>query len=145
MGGASSLDLMTSTIRIWDAETGVAVRKPLEGHSEECAIPSPTPPVGGTSSLDRIDKTIRIWDAETSAGICQASSWKKLQICCPLLPLAMGSTLLLKLIATLPVCRGHFHISHHLLVIHSMLIFIHCLTRRVGSKTQMATYSIGYP
>jgi WD40 repeat protein len=34
MAGESSPDLMTTTIRIWDAETGAVVSKPLEGHSK---------------------------------------------------------------------------------------------------------------
>jgi WD40 repeat protein len=33
MGGASSPDPMTRTIRIWDAETGAAVGQPLVGHN----------------------------------------------------------------------------------------------------------------
>jgi WD40 repeat protein len=37
MGSTSSPDLTDNTIRIWDAETGAAVGKPLEGHTS-CVV-----------------------------------------------------------------------------------------------------------
>jgi WD40 repeat protein len=45
---------MDKTIRIWDADTGAAVNKPLEGHTEAMCGLLPTLPMGGTSSLDLV-------------------------------------------------------------------------------------------
>jgi len=57
-----------TTIRIWDAETGAAVGKPLEGHSKDVNSVAYSP--NGrhiTSGPD--DTTIRIWDAKTGAAV----------------------------------------------------------------------------
>ena len=56
------------TIRIWDAETGVAVGNPLEGHTDYVLS------VAYSSDGQRIisgskDRTIRIWDAETGTAV----------------------------------------------------------------------------
>ena len=52
------------TIRIWDAETGAAVREPLQGHTGVVLSVAYSPDrehlISGSD-----DKTIRIWDAET--------------------------------------------------------------------------------
>ena len=56
------------TIRIWDAKTGAAVRKPLEGHTDWVNSVAFSPDgryiISGSS-----DCTIRIWTAETGAGV----------------------------------------------------------------------------
>ena len=56
------------TIRTWDAETGAAVRGPLEGHTGVVRSVTYTPNgqhiVSGSN-----DMTIRIWDANTGAAI----------------------------------------------------------------------------
>jgi WD40 repeat protein len=56
------------TIRIWDAETGAAVGKPLEGHTDDIrsVVYSPNGQHIISASADR---TIRIWDANTGAAI----------------------------------------------------------------------------
>jgi len=54
------------TIRIWDADTGAAVSRPLEGHTDSVWSVASSPDgrqiISGSS-----DRTIRIWDAETGA------------------------------------------------------------------------------
>ena len=56
------------TIRIWDAETGAAVGKPLDGHTNWVRSVAYSPDgqhiISGSS-----DETIRIWDAETGAAV----------------------------------------------------------------------------
>ena len=56
------------TIRIWDTETGAAVGKPLEGHSEGVYSVTYSPDGRRIISGSR-DKMIRIWDAETGAAV----------------------------------------------------------------------------
>jgi WD40 repeat protein len=56
------------TIRIWDAETGAAVGKPLEGHTD-CVWSVAYSPDGQHIISGSDDKTIRIWDAETGAAV----------------------------------------------------------------------------
>jgi WD40 repeat protein len=68
MGSTSSLDLDDKTIRIWDAETGAAVGKPLEGHTD-CVWSVAYSPDGQHIISGSDDKTIRIWDAETGAAV----------------------------------------------------------------------------
>jgi WD40 repeat protein len=62
---SGSLD---NTIRLWDAETGDAIGKPLEGHSSSVNSVAFSPDgsriVSGSS-----DNTIRLWDAETGDAI----------------------------------------------------------------------------
>ena len=57
-----------NAIRIWDAETGAAVGKPLEGHSGGVESVAYSPDgrhiISGSS-----DRTIRIWDAESGAAV----------------------------------------------------------------------------
>jgi len=56
------------TIRIWDAETGEAVGKPLEGHTR--GVTSVTySPDGRHIASGSYDKTIRIWNAETGDAV----------------------------------------------------------------------------
>ena len=56
------------TIRIWDAETGAAVGKPLEGHTNWVQSVAYSPDgrhiISGSG-----DSTIRIWVAETGAAV----------------------------------------------------------------------------
>jgi WD40 repeat protein len=68
MGGTLYLDLMTDTIRIWNAETGAVVGKPLEGHSDRVRSVAYSPD-GRHIISGSDDNTIRIWDAETSAAV----------------------------------------------------------------------------
>ena len=58
---------MDRTIRIWDAETGVAFNKPLEGHTEGLQCIACSPNVRHIIS-GSIDTTIQIWDPETGAA-----------------------------------------------------------------------------
>jgi len=57
-----------NTIRIWNAETGHAVGKPLEGHTRGVTSVAYSPDgrhiVSGSD-----DKTIRIWNAETGDAV----------------------------------------------------------------------------
>jgi len=56
------------TIRIWDAETGATVDKPLEGHSWGVNSVAYSP--GGRHIISGSDdKTIRIWDAKTGTPV----------------------------------------------------------------------------
>jgi len=75
-----------------------------------------------------VDNTIRIWDAETGASAGNPFGGQHI---------VSGSNSNL--------CWSHFHINNLSLLAHSMLIFIHSLIHRVGSQTQTAAYSIGYP
>ena len=54
------------TIRIWDAETGSSIGKPLEAHTDSVWSVACSPEgrhiISGSS-----DKTIRIWDANTGS------------------------------------------------------------------------------
>src|SRR5258708_7778488 len=67
--------------------------------------------------------------------------------CSPLLSLRTGSTSLLGLVTTLPVCGMHFHLlpSDLPLVARSILNFMQSPTWRVGSGTQRVVYCTGYP
>ena len=56
------------TIRIWDAETGVAVGKPLEGHTNSVNSVAYSPD-GRHIISGSDDKTIRIWNADTSSAV----------------------------------------------------------------------------
>jgi WD40 repeat protein len=56
------------TIRIWDAETGDAVGKPLEGHTD-CVRSVAYSPDGRHIISGSSDKTIRIWNAETGSAV----------------------------------------------------------------------------
>ena len=57
-----------NAIRIWDAETGDAVGKPLEGHTGNVLSVAYSPDgrhvISGSS-----DKTLRIWNAETGSAV----------------------------------------------------------------------------
>jgi len=56
------------TIRIWDAHTGNAVGKPLEGHTHWVqSVAYSTDGCYITSGS--ADKTIRIWDAKTGVAV----------------------------------------------------------------------------
>ena len=56
------------TIRIWNAETGSGVGRPLEGHTDEvsCLVYSPD---GRYIISGSDDKSIRIWDAEARSRV----------------------------------------------------------------------------
>ena len=56
------------TIRIWDAETGVPVGDPLEGHTD-CVLSVAFSPDGWHIISGSTDCTIRIWDAETGVPV----------------------------------------------------------------------------
>ena len=56
------------TIRIWDAETGAPVGRPLEGHTD-FALDVVYSPNGQHIISTSSDHTIRIWDANTGAEI----------------------------------------------------------------------------
>src|SRR5882757_5176586 len=56
------------TIRIWDAETGVAVGNPLEGHPAY-VLSVAYSPNGQHIISGSEDRTIRIWDAKTGAAV----------------------------------------------------------------------------
>ena len=56
-----------NTIRIWDAETGHAVGKPLVGHTKEVRSVAYSPD-GRHIISGSFDKTIRIWDAEAGSS-----------------------------------------------------------------------------
>ncbi len=56
------------TIRIWDAETGVAVGQPLEGH-DHLVNSIAYSPDGQHIISGSADCTIRIWDADTGAAV----------------------------------------------------------------------------
>ena len=56
------------TIRIWDAENGIAVGNPLEGHSGSVLSVSYSPD-GRYITSGSSDRTVRIWDAETGAAV----------------------------------------------------------------------------
>jgi len=56
------------TIRIWDAETGAAIGKPLNGHTG--SVQSVTYSPNGRHIISgSMDTTIRIWDAKTGAAV----------------------------------------------------------------------------
>jgi len=59
---------LDTTIRIWDAETGDAVGKPLEGHTDSVESVAYSPDgrhiISGSG-----DNTIRIWNAETGSAV----------------------------------------------------------------------------
>jgi WD40 repeat protein len=90
MGVTSSPDPRHRTIRMWDAETGAAVGKPLEGHTDSVRSVAYSPD-GRHIISGSDDHTIRMWDAET--GLQSASlSRGTLTGCSPLLTLPMGAT-----------------------------------------------------
>ena len=92
-----------SAIRIWDAETGTAVGKPLEGIPRVWS--PPTLPMGSTSSLDL--GTVQFEFGMPRLVPQSVGLWsEKLQASCQLLALQIGSTLIQDLITTLPVCRN---------------------------------------
>ena len=55
------------TVRIWDAETGVALFDPLEGHTYGVASVAFSP--DGRRIVSGGDETVRVWDAETGAAL----------------------------------------------------------------------------
>ncbi len=57
-----------STIRIWDAESGVVVGEPLTGHDDSvCSVAHS--PDGHHIISGSMDCTIRIWDADTGVAV----------------------------------------------------------------------------
>ena len=57
-----------TTVRIWDAETGAVVGKPLEGHTSKVNSVAYSPD-GCHIISGSWDNTIRIWDTETGAAV----------------------------------------------------------------------------
>ena len=55
-------------IRIWDAETGIAVGRPLEGHTESVLSVAYSPD-GRHIISGSVNNTIRIWDADTGTAV----------------------------------------------------------------------------
>ncbi|KAJ6559801.1 WD40-repeat-containing domain protein, partial [Mycena capillaripes] len=62
--GSGSTD---NTVRIWDAETGAALKEPLEGHTNSVNSVAFSPNGKKIVSASS-DKTVRIWNAETGAA-----------------------------------------------------------------------------
>ncbi|KAG8983991.1 hypothetical protein FRB93_006865 [Tulasnella sp. JGI-2019a] len=60
-----------STLRLWDAKTGAAIGKPMEGHALQitCMAVSPDSTTIVSGSLDN---TLRLWDAKTGEVIGKA-------------------------------------------------------------------------
>jgi len=56
------------TIRMWDADTGSAVGKPLEGHTDSVWSVAYSPD-GRHITSGSLDKMIRMWDAESGAAV----------------------------------------------------------------------------
>ena len=56
------------TLRIWDAETGSAVGKPFEGHTDGVYSVAYSPD-GRHIISGSADKTIRMWDAENGSAV----------------------------------------------------------------------------
>src|SRR5258706_512449 len=100
--------------------------------------------MGATSSLDLM--TTRFESGMPRLVQQLVIRWRGIpRGCCPLLlPLPMGSTPFLDLMATPSVWGNHFRVNHPALVIRFMLVYVHDLTHRVGSEIQTAAYSIGY-
>src|SRR5258708_19521024 len=57
-----------NTIRMWDAETGSAVGKPLEGHTRTVMSVAYSPD-GRHIISGSEDNTILMWDAETGSAV----------------------------------------------------------------------------
>jgi WD40 repeat protein len=56
------------TIRLWDAETGDAITKPLKGHTNKVNSVAFSPD-GFRIVSGSLDSTIRLWDADTGEAI----------------------------------------------------------------------------
>ena len=111
-----------SAIRIWDAETGTAVGKPLEGIPRVWS--PPTLPMGSTSSLDL--GTVQFEFGMPRLVPQSVGLWsEKLQASCQLLALQIGSTLIQDLITTLPVCRNQLLLNRPPLLLQFMSISFH--------------------
>ena len=63
------------TIRIWDAKTGNAVVRPLEGHTDWVNSVAYSPN-GRYIASGSTDCTIRIWNAETGTGVGKPLDWQ---------------------------------------------------------------------
>ncbi|KAF7335373.1 WD40 repeat-like protein [Mycena venus] len=67
------------TLRLWDAQTGLPIGAPLEGHNDwvnsVSFSPDGTQIVSGSS-----DRTLRLWDTETRAPIVSGSNDKTLRL-----------------------------------------------------------------
>ena len=65
---ANTYNRNTETIRIWNADTGSAVGKPLGGHTHDvCSVACSS---NGRQIIPGSgDMTIRIWDVETSSPV----------------------------------------------------------------------------
>ncbi|KAG9036742.1 hypothetical protein FRB95_008073 [Tulasnella sp. JGI-2019a] len=70
-----------TTLRLWDARTGAAIGKALEGHTQwvNCVAISPD---GMTLVSGSWDTTLRLWDAKTGAAIGNTMKGHSDQIIC---------------------------------------------------------------
>jgi WD40 repeat protein len=81
------------TIRIWDAETGAAIGKPIEAHGrgERGVVSLAYSPNGRHITSGTYYGIIRIWDIEKSAAVGKPLGGI-LGVCSPLLTLLMAGT-----------------------------------------------------
>jgi WD40 repeat protein len=79
------------TIRIWNAETGSTVGKPLEGHTD--AVRSVVYSPDGRHIISAsFDQTIRIWNAKTGSAVGMPLEGHSEPGASQLLTLPMGGT-----------------------------------------------------
>ena len=140
MGGTSSLDHMTRQFESGMLRPALQLESPWRGTLTGCCQLLPLP-MGGTSSLDL--KTRQFESGMPRLALQSASLWNgTLALWRPLQPLPMRSTSFLDPVAGLFTHGTHFHKFPLGLPGPSRL---NGRTKRVGSETQVAVYSIGCP